>query len=64
MQSVKNFILQTSSKAIKSEKKENDSVQFGRVHDHIFALDVMFPFSPLQAFAICLSSIDNKLGCQ
>ena len=39
-------------------------LQFGRVDKHVFTLDYLWPFSPLQAFSIALSSIDFKLACE
>lgn len=38
-------------------------MQFGRVDDDEFNLDVQWPMSLLQAFSIALSSFDSKLGC-
>jgi len=29
-----------------------------------FSLDVRWPFTPLQAFGIALSTIDSKLACK
>ena len=34
-------------------------LQFGRVSDDEFSLDFQWPFSPLQAFAIALSTLDK-----
>ena len=44
----------------------DDSVvlQFGRVGKDLFTMDYQWPLSPLQAFAICLSSFDYKLACE
>uniref|UniRef100_A0A3P9QG03 TUB like protein 3 n=1 Tax=Poecilia reticulata TaxID=8081 RepID=A0A3P9QG03_POERE len=39
-------------------------MQFGRVAEDIFTLDYSYPMSALQAFAIGLSSFDNKLACE
>jgi len=38
--------------------------QFGRVGKESFSLDFRYPLSPLQAFAIALSSCDYKLVCE
>lgn len=38
-------------------------MQFGRVGDDEFNLDVQWPMSLLQSFSIALSSFDSKLGC-
>jgi tubby-related protein 1 len=56
--SVKNFQL--------TNNDEPDTVflQFGRVGKDVFNMDFRYPFSPFQAFAICLSSFDYKLCCE
>uniref|UniRef100_A0A7S3V0C3 RING-type domain-containing protein n=1 Tax=Aplanochytrium stocchinoi TaxID=215587 RepID=A0A7S3V0C3_9STRA len=51
-----------------SEERPNDVVlQFGKVVEtgkvEIYTLDLQWPFSPLQAFGICLSACDRKLAC-
>lgn len=56
--SVKNFQLTSS------EDPDTVYLQFGRVGKDIFNMDFRFPFSPFQAFAICLSSFDYKLCCE
>lgn len=38
--------------------------QFGRTGKDSFAMDVQYPMSIVQAFAICLSSFDFKPGCE
>jgi tubby-related protein 1 len=38
--------------------------QFGKTGENSYIVDFKFPFSPIQAFAIALSSIDNKLACE
>lgn len=59
MASVKNFQL---------IDEENSSagvmLQFGRVSKDSFTMDVAYPLSPFQAFAICLTSFDYKLACE
>lgn len=37
-------------------------LQFGKSNADEFIVDFQYPFCPLQAFAICLSSLDNKIG--
>ena len=56
--SVKNF------KLVRSNDAEKYTIlQFGRVVDrNVFIMDFRYPLSPLQAFQICLSSIDPKLA--
>ncbi|XP_012498483.1 PREDICTED: tubby-related protein 2 [Propithecus coquereli] len=39
-------------------------LQFGRVAQDMFTMDFCYPLCPLQAFAICLSSLDGKLACE
>lgn len=58
MASVKNFQL------IHADDPETIVLQFGRVAKDQFTMDAQFPLSPLQAFAICLSSFDYKLACE
>lgn len=38
--------------------------QFGRASKNTFSLDFQYPFCPLQAFAIALTSFDSKLACE
>ena len=52
--SVKNFQLLNG---------EDQVLQFGRVGKDEFSMDVKWPLSLFQAFAVCLSSFDSKLGC-
>lgn len=56
--SVKNFQLTTV------DDPDTVFLQFGRVGKDVFNMDFRFPFSPFQAFAICLSSFDYKLCCE
>ena len=39
-------------------------LQFGRTGRDTFTMDVQYPLSPYQAFAIVLSSFDSKLACE
>jgi tubby-related protein 1 len=56
--SVKNFQLVSTS--------DPDTVylQFGKVGKDAFNVDFRHPISPFQAFAICLTAFDYKLGCE
>jgi len=55
--SVKNFqIVQTDNLASET------LLQFGRVSSTVFTQDVQWPFSIVQAFGICLTSVATKLG--
>ena len=56
--SVKNFQL------IDDKDETKIYLQFGRIGDQQFNLDYQWPFSPLQAFAIALTSFDNKFACE
>lgn len=57
MASVKNFqIVQTDNIA------NETMLQFGRVSQTIFSMDVQWPFSIVQAFGVCLTSISPKLA--
>jgi len=58
MASVKNFQL------IFEDDEDNVIMQFGRVDKNKFTMDFKHPLTPLQAFAICLSSFDYKLVCE
>jgi hypothetical protein len=58
--SVKNFQIMHGNEH--PENPESDTlIQFGRVDEDSFNLDVQFPFSPLQAFAACVSSYYGKI---
>lgn len=54
--SIKNFI-------IVDEGTDKVRMLFGRVAKNVFNLDIHYPFSVLQAFAVVLSSFDRKLAC-
>lgn len=58
MASVKNFQL------VSPEDEDTVLLQFGRTAKEEFTMDFQWPLSPLQAFAICLSSFDYKLACE
>jgi len=55
--SVKNFQL------YEQKDEQNQFMQFGRTGKDEFSLDVQWPMSLYQAFAVALSSFDSKLGC-
>jgi len=57
MASVKNFQL------VDADNPELLYLQFGRVGKDTFNLDFQHPLSPFQAFTLCLSCFDYKLGC-
>lgn len=57
MASVKNFQL------VDPEEQNAVVLQFGRVGKDEFTMDLQWPMSPFQAFAITLSSFDSKIAC-
>jgi len=57
MASVKNFQM------VDPEEQETVMLQFGRVGEDEFTMDFSHPFSPFQAFSICLTSFDSKIAC-
>ena len=57
--SVKNFQL-----VDEADDDERVMLQFGKVGKDMFTMDFTWPMSALQAFAICLTSFDNKLACE
>ncbi|XP_073880229.1 tubby-related protein 2 isoform X3 [Macaca fascicularis] len=56
--SVKNFQI------VDPKHPEHLVLQFGRVGPDTFTMDFCFPFSPLQAFGVCLSSFSWKLAVE
>lgn len=56
--SVKNF------QVVSVEDSETVLMQFGRVSGGVFSMDYSWPLNLFQAFAISLTSFDNKLACQ
>lgn len=57
MASVKNFQL------VDPAEQSSVVLQFGRVGKDEFTMDLQYPMSPFQAFAITLSSFDSKIAC-
>lgn len=57
MASVKNFQL------VDPEEQNAVVLQFGRVGKDEFTMDLQWPISPFQAFAVTLSSFDSKIAC-
>ena len=58
MASVKNFQL------VSPDDLDTVVLQFGRSGKEFFTMDLQWPLSPLQSFAITLSSFDYKLACE
>lgn len=66
--SVKNFILEYEGDngvdKRQTDARQRTALLFGKLSDDgTFIMDVQWPLSPMQAFAICLSSFDPKLSC-
>ena len=55
LRNYKNFILENEEKI--------PVLQCGKIEKNIYALDFQFPFAPIQAFVIGISSLINKLTC-
>jgi len=56
--SVKNFQI------IHPQEPSYKILQFGRTGEHTFSMDYQYPMTAVQAFAICLSSLDGKWACE
>lgn len=56
--SVKNFQL------VNSTDTDTVYLQFGKVGKDAFNIDYRYPISPFQAFTICLTAFEYKLGCE
>ncbi|CAD8102322.1 unnamed protein product [Paramecium sonneborni] len=57
--SVHNFLLKQLNEDGKLNK--DVAIQFGKFDDKFLNIDVTYPFTPLQAFSIIISQLDNKL---
>jgi len=55
--SVKNFQL------VQAEDPETVVLQFGRTAKDTFTMDYSYPLTLVQAFGICLTSLESKLAC-
>ena len=55
--SVKNFQL-----CLSETDEDNIVLQFGRVGNHRFSMDVKYPLSIFQAFSMCIACMDRKLA--
>lgn len=67
--SVKNFQLVGDSfpqkeKSKTKNEKEDILLQFGEARENIFIIDYKYPFSPIKAFGIGISCIQNKKLCE
>ena len=61
--SIKNFqLIDLKEDNIDKDKYENIYIQFGKIGDDLFNLDVSYPFSIYQAFGIAISLIDSKIA--
>jgi hypothetical protein len=61
--SVKNFQITYGSEHPQHAELET-LIQFGRVEEDVFHVDVQFPFSALQAFGACVTSFYSKLAVE
>jgi tubby-related protein 4 len=52
LESAKNFQIEFRGKQV---------IQFGRIENNCYTLDFEWPFSPLQAFAVALANITQRL---
>ena len=59
--SVKNFQLSCVN-ADDDHDPETVVLQFGKVAKHKFTMDISWPLSPLQAFSLCIASLDGKIA--
>lgn len=50
-----------SAKNFQIELKNKQVIQFGRIENNCYTLDFEWPFSPLQAFAVALANITQRL---
>ena len=55
LSSFKNFILKN--------KNDKSILQCGKIDKNTYALDFLYPFAPIQAFAIGITSVINKITC-
>ena len=55
MASIKNFQL------VDPEEQDVVILQCGRIGKNEFTMDLQWPMTPLQAFAISMSSLDSKI---
>merc|ERR1719231_1073527 len=68
--SVKNFVLiykptrEDEADFIKASERDKTALLFGKYSETKFTMDVRYPLSIFQAFAISLSAFDPKLGCE
>lgn len=71
-ESARAFVLNFKGRSEKNSRKNFQLIdntdekhiylQLGKVERDLFTLDFLWPFSPLQAFALALSSIDKKIA--
>jgi len=60
--SVKNFQLSLAGEGEDNQMEDDVILQFGKVEKDKFTLDFSWPLSPLQAFGICVASLDGKIA--
>jgi len=68
--SVKNFVLIDVGSALQSDSMleaadmSREALLFGKLNADKFSMDIRWPLSPLQGFAICLSAFAPKLATE
>ena len=60
--SIKNFQICLQEKGHSEGEQDNIFIQFGKIDQNLFNLDVMHPFSIYQAFGTAICSLDKKLA--
>ncbi|XP_071957096.1 tubby-related protein 4-like [Antedon mediterranea] len=54
-------VTQESAKNFQVEHNDKQVLQFGRIDGHAYTLDFQYPFSSIQAFAVALANITQRL---
>lgn len=69
--SVKNFVLINSGNSLQSDTvlddadMEHEALLFGKLNlEEKFSMDIRWPLSPIQGFAVCMSAFDPKLATE
>jgi tubby-related protein 1 len=63
--SAKNFQLLNPENRNNTHKIADKVIlQFGKIEEGVYTMDVQSPLSPFQSFAICLSSLATKVLCE
>jgi len=54
-------VTQESAKNFQIEHQGKQVMQFGRIDDNAYTLDFQYPFSALQALAVALANVTQRL---